>query len=319
MAEEQEPSAVLASIESIASSLSATQEALADCLDLAVARRNASHRDASLPHPALRAVSEVALLLETSHSRLMDAVKTIPAKAEYGPLAARLRQAAAAHPEVEAILRQAVRELAAPLANCVPVMMQTAADLQQARNRLLETGSGLRLVANGGAPTAAPSASATPALQAALERMEALEGRLAAHTAAVGTISAATAEAQAAAASLRGVQAVAAPLVDTLSDLAHLVAPLSEKLRVLAEAPAAATPPVAAARAGTLEGLADWANDIARSVAELRDGLAHISPTGGDPDRRLWENVRRLQTEVVNLQATLLSMPKKPLPDDRYL
>jgi hypothetical protein len=309
MATEQEPGPLLASIESIASSLNATQEALADCLDLAVARRNASHRDTSLPHPALRAVSEVALLLEMSHARLMDAVKTVPARAEYGPLAARLRQAAAAHPEVEAILRQAVRELAAPLADCVPVMMQTAADLQQARNRLLETGSGLRLVANGGASSAPPAASAAPALQAVLERMEALEARLAAHTAQAGTIAEATAEAQAAAASLRGVQAVAAPLVDALSDLAHLVEPLSEKLRAVGNAP----------RAGTLQELADWASDIAGSVAALKDGLAHVPPTGGDPEKRLWENVRRLQTEVVNLQATLLSTPKKPLPDDRHL
>src|SRR5258706_3543419 len=118
MASENSPTsgaaAVLASLETIAARLSATQDALSDCLALSVERRNASHRDPSLPHPALRAVSEVVLLLEMNRERLIEAVKSIPAKAEYAPFAARLRQAAMGHPNVERLLDEAPR-VAAPL------------------------------------------------------------------------------------------------------------------------------------------------------------------------------------------------------------
>src|SRR5216684_1098243 len=115
---EKETATVLASLETLAESLFATQEALVDCLDLSVARRNASHRDVSLPHPALRAVSEVALLLEMNRDRLIEAVKTIPAKAEYAPFSARLREAAARHPDLERLLAEAPR-LTAPLSESV--------------------------------------------------------------------------------------------------------------------------------------------------------------------------------------------------------
>jgi hypothetical protein len=411
MASEQEPAAVLASIEALAVSLSATQEALTDCLDVAVARRSASHRDASLPHPALRAVSEVALLLELSRGRLLDAVKTIPAKAEYAPFASRLRDLASRHPDIDALLHQAPRELSAPLSDSVPVLMQIAADLQNGRDRLLEAGSGLRLVtalappavpAPSPAPVVpppvvtpivlpaqldpaalkalsevaaavpalaeavrqlgelssglrktgeqiaplAPAMAATPKaedwertlaslrelafiapeLQVAVERMEALESRLAAQVA-KGMVSPETAEtsgvaalgpeAEAIAASLRGVADIAGPLVDSLSDLAHLTAPLAEKLRAL-EAPAAAPPPPVV-RASATDDMAEWANDILRAVKDLKNAIAHGPRTGGEPERRLWESVRRLQAEVVNLQGTLLSPPKKPLPDDHHL
>jgi hypothetical protein len=416
MATEQD---VLAHVESIASSLSATQEALADCLDVAVARRNASHRDPSLPHPALRAVSEVVLLLEMTRERLLDVVKTIPAKAEYAPFAARLREMASKHAEVEAVIRQAPRELAAPLSDSVPVLMQIAADLLQGRDRLLEAGSGLRLVTSGAsAPDAAveppppappgavhvatpivlpaqldpsalqalnqvaavvpslaeavrqlgelssglrrtgeqiaplaPAVAATPkaddwertlaplremsfvapALQAVLERMEALEGKLSAQTVKPSDGSAAGAlgpEAEAVAASLRGVHDVAGPLVDSLSDLAHLTAPLAEKLRALAAAPMPAAAPAAAAEppapavkpsAASTDGLAEWANDILRAVKDLKSAIAHAPRAEGEGERRLWESVRRLQTEIVNLQGALLSPPKKPLPEDHHL
>jgi hypothetical protein len=410
MASEQEPAAVLASIEALAASLGATQEALTDCLDVAVARRSASHRDASLPHPALRAVSEVALLLELSRGRLLDAVKTIPAKAEYAPFASRLRDLASKHPDVDALLHQAPRELSAPLSDSVPVLMQIAADLQNGRDRLLEAGSGLRLVTTLAPPAApaptplvpapvvtpivlpaqldpaalkalnevaaavpslaeavrqlgelssglrkigeqmaplAPAIAATPkaedwertlaplrelafiapALQVAVERMEALESRIAAQMS-KGTASAEAAEAsgvaalgpeaEAIAASLRGVADIAGPLVDSLSDLAHLTAPLAEKLRALESPPGAALPPSAAHTSST-DGMAEWANDILRAVKDLKNAIAHGPRTGGEPERRLWESVRRLQAEVVNLQGTLLSPPKKPLPDDHHL
>jgi hypothetical protein len=388
---------VLAKVQALAASLTATQEALTDCLDVAVARRNASHRDAALPHPALRAVSEVALLLDLSRTRLLDAVKTIPAKAEYAPFAARLRDAAAAHPDIEALIRQAPRDLAAPLSDSVPVLMQIATDLQNGRDRLLEAGSGLRIVtrpapappvpeagtavplptpivipaqldpaaqkaiaevaaaapaladalrqagALSSAVAAAPKAEdwertlgplremsfVAPALEAVLDRMESLERKLSEHMAKAppadphgeAPLIASTLgpEVEALSASLRGVQEVAAPLVDALTDLAHLTAPLTEKLKALA--PPAPDPAPAAssvrASASSPDGMAEWANDILRAVKELKSAIGH-GPRGGEGERKLWEAVRRLQNEIVNLQGTLLSPPKKALPEDHH-
>jgi len=60
----------------------------------------------------------------------------------------------------------------------------------------------------------------------------------------------------------------------------------------------------------TGEGRAEWAQDILRAVRELRHAVMHGPKATGDADRRLWESVRQLQTEVVNLQGNLLSPPK---------
>jgi hypothetical protein len=138
-------------------------------------------------------------------------------------------------------------------------------------------------------------------------------------------------EAEVVAASLRGVHDVAGPLVDSLSDLAHLTGPLAEKLRALAAAPTPAAPapaptdlepppsPAVKASATSTEGLAEWANDILRAVKDLKSAIAHAPRAEGEGERRLWESVRRLQTEIVNLQGALLSPPKKPLPEDHHL
>ena len=58
------------------------------------------------------------------------------------------------------------------------------------------------------------------------------------------------------------------------------------------------------------DGLAQWSADILKAVRDLREAAQHAPRPAGDEERRLWENVRQLQMEIVNLQGTLLSPPK---------
>lgn len=280
--------ALLSSLESVAASLAATQEALVDCLDVSVARRNASHRDTSLPHPALRAVSEVVLLLEMNRERLIESIKTIPAKAEYAPFAARLRQAAVDNPDLERLLSEAPR-LTAPLSDSVPTLMQIADDLLAGRDRLLEAGRGLRL-STALPPT--PKSEEWEAATAVIAKVEALLPALQA-----GAVHAKTDEA-----SLHALAEIATPLVDTLSDLAHLAGPLTEKLRQL-EPAVPAVPPDG-------DGVAQRAADVLKAMRELKDAVARQPGLAGDEGKLLWECVRQIQTESVNLQGSLLSPPK---------
>jgi hypothetical protein len=220
-----------------------------------------------------------------NRERLIEAVKTIPAKAEYAPFAARLRQAAAGHPTVERLLGEAPR-VAAPLSDTVPALMQVADELLAGRDRLLEAGRGLRLSISSTEPRSPVLPPAVPAAAAAVP-------------ATLGP------DAEALGVSLRAVAEIAAPLVDSLSDLSHVTTPLLDKLRRL-DAPAPEPKPAAHAK----DGVAQWSGDILKAVRDLKEAVAHAPRPTGEEERRLWENVRQLQMEIVNLQGALLSPPK---------
>src|SRR5262245_8625555 len=243
--------------------------------------------DASLPAPSARILAEVALILETSRDRLLGIIQSIPSPAHYAPYADRLRAAAAVQPDLEALLVQAPK-LSAPLADSIDMLRHVAKDLEAGRDRLLEAGTG-----------GADSGGAGPPALNTVEAEKALAGlREIASGAEV---------------SLRAVAEIAVPLVDSLSDLSQLTGPLAEKLRGLTERPA---PPADAHRPPeTSANAADWAVDILRAVRELRHAVQEKPSPGGEHQQRLWESVRQLQVEIVNLQGALLGPSKKTIPD----
>jgi hypothetical protein len=358
-------------MEALAASLRATQEALSDCLDVAAAKRNASHVDPALPHPALRAVAEVALVLETSRDRLVQSLAALPGGDDYAPYAERLRQAAEANPTLKELLRQSPK-LSTPLGEAVRELRQIAEDLRSGRERLLEAGRGLRLatlpVARAAEADAAP-ASLAPQLEAAIARLhemmaavapmgQALQSLprpeewarvttpmvelanampvLAQSVAKLETLApalaesartlssplqtpalkAVSAEAEAITASLRAVGDLATPLVDALSDLAQEAMPLTERLRGLAvpRPEPGAEPGVAPAPvSGSSDDVADWAADILRAVRELSQSVKHGAASTPEQGKKLWDSIRQIQVEVVNLQGALLA-PSKKLP-----
>jgi hypothetical protein len=239
----------------------------------------------SLPAPSARILAEVVLILETSRERLLREVKNLPPASRYGPYVDRLRAAAAVQPDLEALLAEAPK-LAAPLADTVDVLRQVARDLETGRDRLLETGGGSGPVGE------------EPASPQQVEKLLASLREIAAGTEV----------------SLRAVSEIATPLVDSLSDLSQLTAPLAEKLRSLTEKPAA--PPAARRPPEANENAADWAGDILRAVRELKQAVMEKSSPGGEYQQRLWENVRQLQVEIVNLQGAIIGPTKKRLPED---
>jgi hypothetical protein len=275
---------LLASIQELATDLRATQEALTDCLDVATARRNASHTDTSLPHPALRAVAEVALLLDMNRERLLHAVQTIPGKEQYAPYVDRLRAAAQGNPELKALVDQAPK-VVVPLRDALPVLAQIADELQAGRDRLLEAGRGLRTHPDAGTQ-----------VEKTLLGLREIASQLAA------TVSPLTQSV----AHLDAFIPTLSPLVDSLSDLSEKAGPLAERLKGSAAAAPAAVPP-----AGSSSGAAEWASDILRSVRDLAEAVKHQPPPAGADGKRLWDSVRQIQVEIVNLQGALLAPAKK--------
>jgi hypothetical protein len=306
------------SLQEIAASLQATQEGLSECLEVA-SRRAWKPGESNLPHPALRILAEVGGLLETSRERLEGALAALPVDADYADYAARLRTAAEPHAELTAVLAQAPK-LSLPLREAMEGLAAVAADLGLARDRLNEAGRALSV-----------DATVTPieAIHQTLASLRELADVKAASTASAAFVAAAQTagtesetvveepalvaalhpELEALTASLRAIADLAAPLVDSLSDLSHLTEQLKAVSPPLASAPAPTPVPAGHGDVG------DWAGDILRAVRELAEAVATEPPADAAQEQRLWESVRDLHLEVVNLKGALLS-PTRRAPSD---
>jgi hypothetical protein len=246
--------------------------------------------DTPHPAPSARILAEVALLLETSRDRLLSEIKNIPAATHYTPYVERLRAAAAVQPDLEALLAQAPK-LAAPLVDSIEALQQIAKDLAAGRERLLEASAGQGAAAGGDVPRPVDTSEIEKVLASLRDIASGAE------------------------VSLRAVSEIATPLVDSLSDLSQLTSPLAEKLRGIAEKPAGPSEPAMPRPPEANENAADWAGDILRAVRELRQAVLEKSSPAGEYQQRLWENVRLLQVEIVNLQGALLGPAKRRIPD----
>jgi hypothetical protein len=210
------------------------------------------------------------------------------------------------------------------------VLAQIADELHAGRDRLLEAGRGLRShpdaasqvdktlaslreIASGLAATVSPLTHSVAHLEAFIPTLSQAARDLGSRLESPAVKSMA-AETEAAAASLRALGDLAAPLVDSLSDLSQQAIPLADRLK-RAAAPVAAAPVAAAPPPGSSAGAADWASDILRSVRDLSEVVKRQSPLGGPEGQKLWDSVRQIQVEIVNLQGALLAPAKKdPAP-----
>jgi hypothetical protein len=311
MSRHPQPEDTPASIDEVAASLQATQQGLAECLEIA-ARRGWKPGPQALPHPAVRVLVEVGQVLDASRERIAQTLSTLPAGTDYAPYAERLRAAMGLHAELAAVVAESPK-LAVPLREGLQGLAQVAAELGDARERLEEATRILALDA-----AVAPVQAVNQTLQSlramaeahaerAFEHAAESEGKGQPSVADSSAVAALHAEIEALSTSLRAVADLATPLVDTLSDLSHA----TDRLRGETPAPA---PPSTTAPRGQAE-IGDWAADILRALRELARTVANGPAAAPDQEQRLWESVRDLHLEVVNLKGALLS-PTRRAPGD---
>jgi len=243
--------------------------------------------DSGIPTPAARILAEVAHTLDASRERLVESLSALPGEAEYGTYVARLRAAAAAHPELRALVAQAPK-LAAPTREGLEGIAQVAEDLKNARERVHDARLAL------GAESQAGSMSAIRETLATLRDMLEAEAHGRAELAELTT-------------SLRAVAAMTTPLVDSLSDLSQT----AEILRMLPGAAPTAPP------ADGHRDLGDRAADMLRAVRELAAAVTREHPSSPAQEQRLWESVRDLHLEVVHLKGILLAPTRRPAEDSQ--
>jgi hypothetical protein len=311
MSRTPQPEEIPGSLEDIAASLQATQQGLAECLEIA-ARRAWKPGPSALPHPAVRVLAEVGLVLEGSRERIAQALKTLPAAADYAPHSERLRAAMSLHAELAAVVAETPR-LAVPLREAMQGLASVAEDLGSARERLDEAARILALDAPV-APVQAVNqtlaslrAMAEAHAERAFEHAAEAEGQRAPAVAESQAVAALHAEIDALSTSLRAVADLAAPLVDTLSDLSHG----ADRLRAEPAVPVVPPPAPARAAAAGQGDVGDWAADILRSLRELSKAVASGPASSPGQEQRLWESVRDLHLEVVNLKGALLSPTRR--------
>jgi hypothetical protein len=243
--------------------------------------------EAPLPSLAARILAEVAQVLESSRERLVESLALVPGQAEYAAYVTRLRAAAAAHPELKAIVDQAPR-LGTPLREGLQGIAQVAADLKGAGERVHDARLAL-------------GASGAPGFEEVNQALQTLRDML--ETQANGR-----AELAELSTSLRAVAEMTTPLVDSLSDLSHT----AEILRSL---PGAVAGAAGATPADGNSDVGDWAANILRGVRELAAAIGQGQGASPAQEQRLWESVRDLHLEVVHLKGILLAPARRP-PDE---
>ena len=313
MSRASQPEDTPASLDEIAASLQSTQQELAECLEIA-AHRGWKPGPSALPHPAVRVLAEVGQVLAAGRERLAEALKVLPAEADYAPYAERLRAAMSLHAELASVAAQAPR-LAVPLRDAWQGVAQVERDLASACERLDEATRILALDAavapvNAVQQTLASlRAMAEAHAERAFEHAAESEGKGQPAVADSPAVAALHAEIEALTTSLRAVADLATPLVDTLSDLSHR----TDRLR--GDEPQTSAPVPPAPAPGRPQEIGDWAADILRGLRELAKVVASGPAATTAQEQRLWESVRDLHLEVVNLKGALLS-PTRRAPGD---